>query len=173
MAHAKRKRKLVVKQPLPKSTPAKHVRGFGNLGNTCFMNSALQCLLASELLVSFFLHQEFRPDLNASSPTRGALASAFAGLVRSVWGATNDVIYPSELKQQFERAAPEFYGNRYTIYFELIYLFIVNIMIYSNKRQHDAQEFLRFLLDGMHEDLNRVKVRPRLVFDEKVEDKLR
>ena len=26
--------------------------------------------------------------------------------------------------------------------------------------QHDAQEFMAFLLDGLHEDLNRVKKKP-------------
>ena len=39
-------------------------------------------------------------------------------------------------------------------------------------RQQDAQEFLRFLLDGLHEDLNRVKQRPRLEYNEKYEDAL-
>ena len=34
-------------------------------------------------------------------------------------------------------------------------------------RQHDSQELLAFLLDGLHEDLNRVKVKP---YVEQVED---
>jgi ubiquitin C-terminal hydrolase len=29
-------------------------------------------------------------------------------------------------------------------------------------RQHDAQEFISYLLDGIHEDLNRVKKRPQI-----------
>jgi ubiquitin C-terminal hydrolase len=29
--------------------------------------------------------------------------------------------------------------------------------------QHDSQEFLRFLLDGLHDDLNRVRVKPAYV----------
>ena len=33
--------------------------------------------------------------------------------------------------------------------------------------QHDAQEFLAFLLDGLHEDLNRIKKKP---YTETVED---
>ena len=31
---------------------------------------------------------------------------------------------------------------------------------FSNYHQHDAQEFLRFLLDGLHEELNRVRAPP-------------
>ncbi len=46
-------------------------------------------------------------------------------------------------------------------------------MLSDGCSQHDAQEFLRFLLDGLHEDLNRVKVKPRIVYDEKAEDLLR
>ena len=33
--------------------------------------------------------------------------------------------------------------------------------------QHDAQEFLAFLLDGLHEDLNRIKKKP---YTQTVED---
>lgn len=31
---------------------------------------------------------------------------------------------------------------------------------FSGSRQQDSQEFLQFLLDGLHEDLNRVKDKP-------------
>lgn len=31
---------------------------------------------------------------------------------------------------------------------------------FSGYQQHDSQEFLAFLLDGLHEDLNRIKNKP-------------
>ena len=31
---------------------------------------------------------------------------------------------------------------------------------FANFAQHDAHEFLSFLLDGLHEDLNRVRAKP-------------
>jgi ubiquitin carboxyl-terminal hydrolase 4/11/15 len=31
---------------------------------------------------------------------------------------------------------------------------------FSGYQQHDSQEFIAFLLDGLHEDLNRVRVKP-------------
>jgi ubiquitin C-terminal hydrolase len=40
-------------------------------------------------------------------------------------------------------------------------------------RQQDAQEFLIFLLDGLHDDLNRVQTKKKLLYDEKWEDTLR
>ena len=48
-------------------------------------------------------------------------------------------IAPSELKSQISRVARQFSG-------------------YS---QQDAQEFLRFLLDGMHNELNRIEQKPK------------
>ena len=49
------------------------------------MNSALQCLFSSDLLLSFFLHDDYLHDLNSSSPNRGHLASAFADVVKKIW----------------------------------------------------------------------------------------
>lgn len=49
---------------------------------------------------------------------------------------------------------------------------LIIVWIVDGIRQEDAQEFLRFLLDGMHEDLNRVKVKPKIIYDEDVESKL-
>lgn len=150
MAHAKRKRKLALQDTIPKVTPAKHMTGFTNLGNTCFMNSALQCLLSSELLVSFFFFSQFKHDLNNNSTTKGHLAEAFAGVIDEIYRKNARSVAPKVLKARFEKYAPDFLGYN----------------------QQDAQEFLRFLLDGLHEDLNRVKVRPKLLYDEKFEDTL-
>lgn len=33
---------------------------------------------------------------------------------------------------------------------------------FTGYAQHDSQEFLAFLLDGLHEDINRVRVKPYL-----------
>lgn len=38
--------------------------------------------------------------------------------------------------------------------------------------QQDAQEFLRYLLEGLHEDINRVKTKPRGITTE-IDDNLR
>jgi hypothetical protein len=42
----------------------KGVTGLQNLGNTCFMNSALQCLSNCYALTSYFLTDEYEKDIN-------------------------------------------------------------------------------------------------------------
>ncbi|KAL8150318.1 hypothetical protein V2J09_020126 [Rumex salicifolius] len=113
--------------------------GLQNLGNTCFMNSALQCLVHTPLLVEYFLGDYFT-EINKKNPLgmQGELAIAFGDLLRSMWSSGRTAIAPRVFKGKVARFAPQFSGYN----------------------QHDSQELLAFLLDGLHEDLNRVKQKP-------------
>uniref|UniRef100_A0A3B4A0T9 Ubiquitin carboxyl-terminal hydrolase 2 n=1 Tax=Periophthalmus magnuspinnatus TaxID=409849 RepID=A0A3B4A0T9_9GOBI len=104
----------------------------------CFMNSILQCLSNTHSLRDYCLHNSHRRDLNNNSRTNTALME-FAKLIQTMWSSTSsEAVSPSEFKTQIQRYAPRFVGY-----------------------QQDAQEFLRFLLDGLHNEVNRVTVRPR------------
>ncbi|XP_033925467.1 ubiquitin carboxyl-terminal hydrolase 2 isoform X1 [Melopsittacus undulatus] len=118
--------------------------GLRNLGNTCFMNSILQCLSNTKELRDYCLQNQYLRDLNNNSRMRTALMSEFAKLLQLLWTSSpNESVSPSEFKIQIQRYAPRFVGYN----------------------QQDAQEFLRFLLDGLHSEVNRVLVRPRASTD--------
>ena len=44
------------------------VVGLNNLGNTCYMNSALQCLSNIECFRSYLLTMAFREEINLANP---------------------------------------------------------------------------------------------------------
>ncbi|KAF9269146.1 cysteine proteinase [Marasmius fiardii PR-910] len=116
--------------------------GLGNMGNTCFMNSALQCLAHTKELTEYFRSGVYHDELNPDNPLgmQGAIAEAFGALLERIWASTgSSTSYsPREFKSQLQRFAPQFSGYQ----------------------QHDSQELVAFLLDGLHEDLNRVLKKP-------------
>ncbi|CAN8303606.1 unnamed protein product [Cochlearia groenlandica] len=113
--------------------------GLLNLGNTCFMNSTLQCLAHTPPIVEYFV-QDYSNDINADNPlgTRGELAVAFGELLKTLWSSDQNAVAPQDFKAKLAQFAPQFSGYG----------------------QHDSQEMLAFLLDGLHEDLNKVKRKP-------------
>jgi hypothetical protein len=122
----------------PKGGPG--VVGLTNLGNTCFMNSMLQCLSNCEPLTDHFLSGEFEDNINTDNPLGmgGRLAECYANLLQRMWSNETTVCRPSGVKKLIGERAPNFQGYQ----------------------QQDSSEFMNFLLDGLHEDLNLVLKKP-------------
>ncbi|CAF4083960.1 unnamed protein product, partial [Rotaria sordida] len=102
--------------------------------------SALQCLSNVPALTEYFLSDEYKVHINRNNPLgmKGDVALAYGELIHEMWSGKTNSCAPTSLKQCIERYAPQFSGYA----------------------QQDSQEFMSFLLDGLHEDLNLVKQKP-------------
>lgn len=122
------------------STHALGATGLHNLGNTCFMNSALQVLFNTQPLTQYFLQNMHMFELNSANKlgTKGQLVMRYAELLKEVWTASSRSVAPLKLRFCVTKHAQQFAGGG----------------------QHDSQELLAWLLDALHEDLNRVTEKP-------------
>ncbi|GMF23545.1 unnamed protein product [Phytophthora lilii] len=114
--------------------------GLANLGNTCYMNSALQCLTNTKLLAEYFLSGMYLEDINRTSTLglQGKLAEVYGKLAEDMWCVKQKSISPRNFKKSIGKFNEVFRGND----------------------QQDAQELLAFLLSGLSEDLNRIQDKP-------------
>ncbi|XP_017964649.1 ubiquitin carboxyl-terminal hydrolase Usp2 isoform X5 [Drosophila navojoa] len=104
--------------------------GLRNIGNTCFMNSVIQCLSHTTELTRF-LRAHHTNTRTATSKDQQILYE-FAKLIQEMWTANVHSVTPMELKRAFS----------------------TKHRMYSDYNQQDAQEFLRFFLDSLHSALN-------------------
>ncbi|EKM81610.1 hypothetical protein AGABI1DRAFT_35800 [Agaricus bisporus var. burnettii JB137-S8] len=115
--------------------------GLKNLGNTCYMNAPIQCLSATVPFSRFFNENRWKNAINYTNPfgSKGRITSAFAKLLYQMRGQDLPYVTPIEFRKSICQLRSQ----------------------YDNSDQHDSQEFLSFLMDGIHEDLNRVIVKPK------------
>jgi len=115
--------------------------GLTNLGNTCYMNSALQCVSRIEELATYFLGSKYKLEINNDNPLgyNGRMAKAFGDFLTGLYQERATSAYnPRQFKGALAQSQPMFSGYG----------------------QQDSQEFLSFLVDALHEDLNRIVKKP-------------
>ena len=104
------------------------VAGLRNFGNVCFMNAVLQCLSFTPRI-----EEALQGNINEAAKTEGELVRAVRELLQDMRQGRYATLSVIKVKEVISTVAPQF--RDYT--------------------QHDAQEFLRVLLDALHEELNR------------------
>lgn len=111
-----------------------HTSGLHNLGNTCYMNSLLQCLAHSPSLMNFITDHEFEEDLRADSENR-SFTTECRNLLIQLW-IREGILDPRQFKHHADRGILNRDGFGHMI-----------------GRQNDAHEFLEFILDALHTSL--------------------
>lgn len=117
------------------------VCGLYNLGNTCFMNAALQCLFASDALKDLLCQGDILQKGSDHSEERSNIllfVERFQEMFQKVLSGKYSVLRPDQFHQAVAKLHPTL----------------------GDYKQHDSQEFLSFLLNTLHELLNRG--RPKL-----------
>lgn len=117
----------------PYAVLGKTQTGLHNLGNTCFMNSVIQCLAYTPALVSYFCSDYYgHINFNTKDGSRGELAIEFGALIEKVALRKYKYIEP----KSFHVAIKKHFG-------------------FADREQQDSHEFMMMLFDRLHHDLNR------------------
>jgi len=145
--------------------------GLKNMGNTCYMNAPIQCLSATVPFARFFtglflfsfhflepnsaiVDGRWKTAINFTNKmgSQGKLVQAFAKLLHEMWGGDLPYLTPLDFRVRCSSSTgqcPLIVSQRSICQLSSQYI---------GSDQHDSQEFLSFLLDGIHEDLNRVMI---------------
>ncbi|KAJ2801786.1 ubiquitin-specific protease doa4, partial [Coemansia furcata] len=128
------------KNPLSLDSASYGATGLKNFGNTCFMNCVIQCLVGTAPFSRYFLQGGWKKDLVRDNSKNGKsdVVVEFARLVHNMWRGQYGSLSPIAFRSAVGSCSTQFKGND----------------------QEDAQEFASFILDTLHESMNRVYPRP-------------
>ena len=123
-----------------KPTSNHGLTGLKNLGNTSYLNSIIQCLSNTPELMYYYISDLYKRDIKISDVKKkgavpGKLSKEFADLLGKLWIDNKKVANPQIFK----------------------YAICDLINIFNNNNQHDSSELLMFLLNFLHEEINRDK----------------
>ena len=135
--------------------PRNGLIGLDNLGNTCYMSSALQALSNCYAFSSYFLEcSDYVSHLSAlksqqlknSDAFNMSIAVNYMKLMRELWrGRKYSLNKSGSVVGEVQSFTPS----------EMVHAIKLNNPMFRGYMQHDSQELLIYLMDQLHEELKR------------------
>ena len=123
--------------------------GLKNIGNSSYINSIIQCLSNTPELMYYYISGLYKKDIKISEVKKkgyvpGKLSEEFANLLSQMWIENKKITNPQNIKYSMADLNYEF----------------------NNNNQQDSSEFLISLLNFLHDEINREKIKSGSVFYE-------
>jgi ubiquitin carboxyl-terminal hydrolase 8 len=108
--------------------------GLTNLGNTCFMNSVLQCFSNTLKLTDFFISTTYKKDISSKTLKKFEhyMVMSFYAVLCGIWESNENIITPKSFKENLYKFVSKFHGNE----------------------EQDSHECLLYILDLLHKGLS-------------------
>ena len=97
------------------------MKGFENLGNTCYFNTAIQCLLYIPVMSNYFIRNPYDGECE--------FTKIYSSLVRVYWTKGQETLNVKPLLEEFQKKFPRFKSNE----------------------QHDVQEAIMCIIDVLEQ----------------------
>uniref|UniRef100_A0A1I8Q2N6 Ubiquitin carboxyl-terminal hydrolase n=1 Tax=Stomoxys calcitrans TaxID=35570 RepID=A0A1I8Q2N6_STOCA len=110
--------------------------GLKNLGNTCYMNSILQCLSNTPQLAEYCITDKYKNYISRNNKTKGQIVEEVAALIKVLWNGNYKCVASKDLRYVIGQYQKMFRGIE----------------------QQDSHEFLTILMDWLHSDLQTLTV---------------
>jgi len=118
--------------------------GLNNLGNTCYMNSVIQCLSHTKRLRDFLLSGEYK-NYTKESCQQFIMLNELNNLIRELWLNGNRVVSPNNFFSHLQMLSFQLGNGQFV-----------------GRNQNDSGELLIFILDLLHESLATILVQTNI-----------